>query len=53
MIRPAREDDVDAVRPLMRGYCEFYEANPTDEGLERMARALVATPDDEGILLVA
>jgi len=53
VIRPAREDDVDAVRPLMRGYCEFYEANPTDEGLERMARALVATPDDEGILLVA
>ena len=37
----------------MRGYCEFYESNPPDAGLERMARALIAAPDHEGMLLVA
>jgi GNAT superfamily N-acetyltransferase len=52
-IRDATEADVPALLPLMRGYCDFYEADPTDAGLEEMARALIATPDDEGILLVA
>jgi GNAT superfamily N-acetyltransferase len=37
----------------MRGYCEFYESDPTDEGLEAMARALISIPDEEGYLLVA
>jgi ribosomal protein S18 acetylase RimI-like enzyme len=37
----------------MRGYAEFYESNPTDAGLEEMARALIATPEDQGMLLVA
>jgi GNAT superfamily N-acetyltransferase len=52
-IGPATEGDVRALLPLMRGYCDFYEASPTDEGLIEMARALIATPDDEGMLLVA
>jgi GNAT superfamily N-acetyltransferase len=52
-IGPARESDVPALVPLMRGYCEFYEASPTDEGLEEMARALIAAPDDQGMLLAA
>jgi GNAT superfamily N-acetyltransferase len=38
---------------LFRGYCDFYEASPSDAGLERMARAVIAAPDDEAFLLVA
>ena len=49
----ATEGDLAALLPLMRGYCDFYEASPTDEGLEQMARALIAAPDSEGMLLVA
>jgi len=52
-IRPAAERDIPALTPLMRGYCEFYEANPPDSGLAEMARALIAAPDDQAILLVA
>ena len=52
-IRPAVESDIPALMPLMRGYCDFYEANPSDAGLDEMARALIATRDDQGMLLVA
>jgi len=52
-VRPATADDVAALLPLMRGYCDFYEADPPDSGLEAMARALIAAPDAEGMLLVA
>ena len=52
-IRPAVESDVPALMPLMRGYCDFYKANPSDAGLDEMARALIATEDDQGMLLVA
>jgi GNAT superfamily N-acetyltransferase len=52
-IRAATEQDLPALMPLLRGYCEFYEANPSDAGLEGMARALISAPDDEGFLLVA
>src|SRR4051812_4692169 len=52
-IREATEADLAALIPLMRGYCDFYEASPDDAGLERMVRALVAAPDDEGLLIVA
>ncbi len=52
-IEPATADDVEALLPLMRGYCDFYEAAPPDEGLEEMARALIATDEAQGMLLVA
>jgi GNAT superfamily N-acetyltransferase len=52
-VGPASAGDVRALLPLMRGYCDFYDASPTDDGLIEMARALIATPDDEGLLLVA
>lgn len=52
-IRPAVPDDVRELMPLMRGYCDFYESNPSDEGLETMARATIALPDDQAFLLVA
>jgi GNAT superfamily N-acetyltransferase len=52
-IRDATESDLPALLPLLRGYCDFYEANPTDEGLEAMARAVMALPEDQAFLLVA
>ena len=52
-IRPAAERDIPELLPLMRGYCEFYESNPADSGLDEMARALIAVADDQGMLLVA
>ncbi len=52
-IRPATDADIPALLPLMRGYCDFYESDPPDEGLDEMARALIAGPDDEGLLLCA
>jgi GNAT superfamily N-acetyltransferase len=51
-IREATDGDLDALLPLLRGYCDFYEAAPTDHGLERMARAVIAAPEDEAFLLV-
>src|SRR5436190_19656740 len=52
-IGSARESEVAALILLMRGYCEFYGASPTDDGLEEMALALIAAPDEEGMLLAA
>ncbi len=52
-VRAARAGDLPALLPLLRGYCEFYEASPSDEGLVEMARSLIEAPDSEGILLVA
>ena len=52
-IRDATEADLEALMPLLRGYCDFYEADPADEGLERMARAVIAASDDQAFLLVA
>ncbi len=52
-IGPATEKDLPALRPLMRAYCDFYEASPPDQGLDAMARALIAASDGDGFLLVA
>jgi GNAT superfamily N-acetyltransferase len=52
-IRDATEADLEALMPLLRGYCDFYEADPSDEGLELMARAVIAAPEDQAFLLVA
>jgi ribosomal protein S18 acetylase RimI-like enzyme len=52
-IREATDRDLPALMPLLRGYCDFYEADPSDEGLELMVRALISAPDEEGFLLVA
>jgi GNAT superfamily N-acetyltransferase len=52
-IRPAAQSDIAALIPLMRGYCEFYKCDPPDSGLDEMARALIASEDDQGMLLVA
>ena len=52
-IGSATERDLPMLLPLLRAYCEFYEAGPTDDGLMAMAQALIAEPDAEGILLIA
>jgi GNAT superfamily N-acetyltransferase len=52
-IREATERDVPVVMPLLRGYCDFYDANPSDESLERMAHAVIAAPPEEAFLLVS
>jgi GNAT superfamily N-acetyltransferase len=53
-VRPANHDDVERIVPLMVAYCEFYEvAEPDEQGLAKMAHALIDAPDDEGFLLAA
>ena len=52
-IDDATEQDLVALLPLMRAYCDFYGVSPPDEGLVEMAKALIASPDAEGMLLVA
>ena len=47
------DDDLDELLPLMRGYCDFYGAAPTDEALLAMSRALIVDPEREGMQLVA
>jgi len=51
-IRDARTEDVDELLPLMRAYCDFYEANPPDEGLREMATGLIEEPAS-GAMLIA
>ena len=52
-IREATEADLDALLPLMRAYCDFYESSPGDDGLLQMARSSIAAPEDEAFLLVS
>lgn len=52
-IRPAVEDDLPALLPLMRAYCTFYGRSPSDAALEQMARVFLAEPDREGRQFVA
>jgi len=52
-IDSATESDLPALLPLLRSYCDFYGASPSSEGLTTMARALIASRDADGMLLVA
>lgn len=52
-IREATEADLPALLRLFRSYCEFYESDPSDEGLEEMIRATLRAPEDEAFVLVA
>ena len=53
MIEVVTEQDLDELLPLMRGYCDFYEVDPSDEALVAMARTLIADPEREGLQLIA
>jgi len=52
MIAAVTEADLPELLPLMRGYCDFYEVEPTDDELLALARALIAEPD-QGVQLIA
>ena len=52
-IDSARDQDLEALLPLMRGYCDFYEVSPSDEALLGVSRALIADPEGEGVQLIA
>ena len=47
------ENDLDDLLPLMRGYSDFYEVNPSDDALIALSRALIANPDYDGVQLIA
>ena len=46
-------DEIDELLPLMRAYCDFYAASPTDEDLIRLCRSLIGDPEREGRQLMA
>lgn len=47
------EDDLDDLLPLMRGYSDFYNVDPSDGDLLALSRALIANPEYDGIQLIA
>jgi GNAT superfamily N-acetyltransferase len=51
-IRPARTDEIEEMLPLIRAYCEFYEAEPRDQGLRVMFRTLI-TDSSQGAVFIA
>ena len=52
VIRPVTEGDLDELLPLVRGYCEFYGTNPSDEALLELSRWLLDNPED-GVQVLA
>jgi GNAT superfamily N-acetyltransferase len=52
MIAHVTEADLPELLPLMRGYCDFYEVDPSDDALLALARMLVADPH-QGVQLIA
>jgi GNAT superfamily N-acetyltransferase len=50
-IRPATEDELEELLPLMRAYCDFYESKPTDEGVMTMARTLIRDPSQGAVFI--
>jgi GNAT superfamily N-acetyltransferase len=52
-IEPVRQEQLEELLPLMRGYCEFYDVEPSDDDLLALSRALIADPEREGEQLLA
>lgn len=48
-----REEDLADLLPLVRAYCDFYGAGPSDEDLIVLSRALIADPERDGLQLLA
>jgi ribosomal protein S18 acetylase RimI-like enzyme len=53
IITVVAEADLEELLPLLRGYCEFYEVEPSDDALLAVCRALIADPEREGVQLIA
>jgi len=52
-ISTAREADLADLLVLMRAYCDFYDASPSDAALLELSRTLLADPQREGFQLIA
>jgi GNAT superfamily N-acetyltransferase len=52
VIATVTEGDLPELLPLMRGYCDFYEVDPSDDQLLALARTLIDDPD-QGVQLIA
>jgi len=50
-IRPARQDEIEEMLPLIRAYCEFYETEPDDDGLRKMFSTLIAEPSQGAVFI--
>jgi GNAT superfamily N-acetyltransferase len=50
--RVSRGDLIDLLG-MVRAYCDFYRATPTDAELIALSRALLVDPDREGVQLLA
>jgi len=50
-VRPASEDEIEELMPLMRAYCEFYESSPADEGVIEMVRTLITDPSQGAVFI--
>jgi GNAT superfamily N-acetyltransferase len=50
-IRAAHTDEIEEMLPLIRAYCEFYGAEPKDEGLREMFRTLINDPSQGAVLI--
>ena len=44
--------DLPELLPMMRGYCDFYRVDPSDDRLLALSTALIDNPD-EGVQLIA
>jgi GNAT superfamily N-acetyltransferase len=53
VITTVTEADLPELLPLMRGYCDFYAVDPSDEALLAMSRTLIADPELQGLQLIA
>ena len=50
-IRPAKEEEIEEMLPLIRAYCEFYETEPNDEGLRAMFGTLINDPAQGAVFI--
>jgi GNAT superfamily N-acetyltransferase len=53
VIATVTEADLPELLLLMRGYCDFYEVDPSDDTLLAMSRMLIDDPELEGTQLLA
>jgi GNAT superfamily N-acetyltransferase len=53
VIATVTEADLPELLPLMRGYCDFYEVTPSDDALLAFSRELLASPELDGVQLIA
>jgi GNAT superfamily N-acetyltransferase len=52
-IRVVKGADVDDLIRLMRAYCDFYDADPSDAALRELSKTLISDPEHEGLQLIA